>query len=86
MVDQCLTHQKVAKIMESDPGFENLLHELEQLYHQAEDSEIDATTLPGSSFENVLQKVASQKSELSERSKTSKLWLTISRCWESSAN
>jgi len=39
VVDQCLTHQIVAKIVEDEPGFQDQLEELERLYMLTETGE-----------------------------------------------
>ena len=45
LVDQCLTRQVVAKIMEDEPGFHNQVEELERLYMLMETGECDLDSL-----------------------------------------
>ena len=76
LVDQCLTDQIISKIIEKEPEFESLIQQLEALYSQAENGEIHVDKVIGSDcMEKFVQVVASKKCELSNNSKTSKLWL-----------
>jgi hypothetical protein len=45
LVTKCLTQQIVAKVIEGEPGFENLMQELERLYSLMEAGKIDLDTL-----------------------------------------
>ena len=44
-MDQCLTRQIVAKIMEDDPGFQDQVEELERLYMLMETGASDLDSL-----------------------------------------
>ena len=76
LVDQCLTHQIVAKIIEDEPGFENVLKELETLYALTETGEIDMDSLLKSDcIGTIADRLKSKECELSGHSTTSKQWL-----------
>ena len=76
LVDQCLTHQIVAKIIEDEPGFENVLKELETLYTLTETGERDMDSLLKSDcIGTIADRLKSKECELSGHSKTSKQWL-----------
>ena len=76
LVSKCLTQQIAANVIESEPDFDNLLPELERLYTLLEAGEIDLETLLKTDcVERSVKALASKKSELSNSSKTSKLWL-----------
>ena len=72
LVDQCLTHQIVAKIMEDEPGFQDQVEELERLYMLMETGKCDLDSL----LESVcIDSLTEKKDELARTSKTSKLWI-----------
>jgi hypothetical protein len=76
LVDQCLTHQIVAKILEDEPGFENVLKELETMYALTETGERDMDSLLKSDcIGTIADRLKSKECELSSHSETSKLWL-----------
>ena len=77
LVDQCLTHQKiVTKIIKDEPGFENVLKELETLYALTETGERDMDSLLQSDcIGTIADRLKSKECALSSHSKTSKLWL-----------
>jgi hypothetical protein len=76
LVGQCLTRQIEAKIIEDEPGFENVLKELETLYALTETGERDMDSLLMSDcIGTIADRLKSKECELSSHSKTSKLWL-----------
>lgn len=76
LISKCLPQQLAAKVIETDPGFENHMQELERLYTLMEAGEIDLDTLLKSdSNERIIKALTSKKCELSNSSMTSKLWL-----------
>ena len=76
LVSKCLMQQLVAKVTETDPGFENHMKELGRLYTLLNAGEVDLNTLLKSdSNEMIIEALTSKKCELSNSSVTSKLWL-----------
>ena len=76
LVNQCLTNQVLSQIIESELEFDLLIQELEVLYCQAEDGEIEIDRVLGSDcMEKILNAVKLKTSDLQTNSKTSKLWL-----------
>ena len=80
LVDQCLTNQIISKIIDSEPGFENHIQELEQLYCKTENGDIDIDEVLGSDcLAKIVEALPCKASDLSDKSKTSKLWLNYLR-------
>ena len=80
LVDQCLTRQIVAKIMEDDPGFQDQVEELERLYMLMETGASDLDSLLKSDCIRMIDETVSlKKDELAGTSKTSKLWVNYKR-------
>ena len=76
LVDQCLTRQIVAKIMEDEPGFQDQAEELEQLYMLMETGKCDLDSLLESDcIDRIHNSLIEKKDELARNSKTSKLWI-----------
>ena len=76
LVSKCLTQQLVAKVTETDPGFENHMKELGRLYTLLKAGEVDLNTLLKSdSNEKIIEALTSKKCEFCNSSMTSKLWL-----------
>ena len=76
LVDQCLTRQIVAKIMEDEPGFQEQVEELERLYMFMETGECDLDSLLESDcIDRIHNSLTEKKDELARTSKTSKLWI-----------
>lgn len=76
LVDQCLTRQIVAKIVEDDPGFQDQVEELERLYTLMETDESDLESLlKADCIREIDETVTLKRDELAETSKTSKLWV-----------
>ena len=61
LVDQCLTHQTVTKIMENDPSFQDHVVELEKLYSQMDTGETDLESLLKSECILKIQKILNLK-------------------------
>jgi len=72
LVDQCLTRQIVAKIVEDDPGFQDQAGELERLYMLMETSKCD---LESECVRKIHNTLTLKRDELARTSKTSKLWV-----------
>ena len=76
LVSKCLMQQLVAKVTDTDPGFENHMKELGRLYTLLKAGEVDLNTpLKSDSNEKIIEALTSKKCELSNSSMTSKLWL-----------
>ena len=75
-VDQYLTRQIVAKIMEDEPGFQDQVMELERLYMLMETGECDLDSLLESDcIDRIHNSLTEKRGELARTSKTSKLWI-----------
>ena len=80
LVDQCLTRQIVAKIMEDDPDFHEQLEELERLYTLMESGECTLESLSKSGcIRRIDQSVSNKKDELAAASKTGALWVNYQK-------
>ena len=76
LVDQCLTRQIVAKIVEDDPSFQDHVDELERLYTLLETGESDLeSVLESDCVHRIQDALTRKKDELARTSKTSKLWV-----------
>ena len=76
LVDQCLTRQIVAKIVEGDPGFQDQVDELDRLYMLMETGECALESLLESDCVRTIHNtLALKKDDLARTSKTSKLWV-----------
>ena len=83
LVSQCLTQQIAGKVIQSEPGFDNLCQKLERLYTCLEVGEIDLETLLKSDcIEGIKKGLISKKNELSNVSETSKLWINYLKMLE----
>lgn len=80
LLDQCLTDQIISRIIDSEPGFECLIQELEQLHCKTEYGEIKIDeVLRSECMAKIVHASTSTASDLSDKSKTSKLWLNYLR-------
>ncbi len=80
LVDQCLTCQIVAKIMEDDPDFHEQVEELERLYTLMESGECTLESLSKSGCIRRIDKTVSlKKDELAAASKTGALWVNYQK-------
>ncbi|KAI3379074.1 hypothetical protein SNEBB_002215 [Seison nebaliae] len=80
LVDQCLTCQIVAKIMEDDPDFHEQVEELERLYTLMESGECTLESLSKSGCIRRIDKtVSNKKDELAAASKTGALWVNYQK-------
>lgn len=76
LVDQCLTRQIVAKIVEDEPSFQDQVQELKRLYMLVETGECDLKSLLESDCVGRIHNTLSlKKDELGRTSKSSKLWV-----------
>ena len=75
LVCQCLMHQ-IVTVIADEPRFEILVQELDRQYSMLDMSEINLETLLKSDFiKRISHTLVSKKSEFSNNSKMSKLWL-----------
>ena len=76
LVEQCLTRQIVAKIVEDEPGFQDQVAELERLYILMEAGECDLMSLLESDcIDRIHNTLTLKRDEQARTSKTSKLWV-----------
>ena len=76
LLSQCLTKHVIAKVIEDEPDFEILVTEIERIYTQAKVGCVDLDALLKTDcIKRISQALASKKSELSNCSETSKLWV-----------
>ena len=76
LVNQCLTRQIVAKIMEDEPGFQDQVEEFVRLCMLMETGEYDLDSLMESDFrDRIHNSLTEKKDDLARTSKTSKLWV-----------
>jgi len=76
-VDQCLTRQIVAKIVEDGPGSQDQVEEHERLYMPMETGKCDLESmLKSDCIVRIHSTLTLKKDELARTSKTSKLWVS----------
>jgi len=87
LVNQCLTQQIAAKVKEMEPGFDNTCREMQRLYTCLQTGTVNLETLLKSDCIEEIRKVLnSTKSELSNSSETSKLWINYLKMLEIARN
>ena len=80
LLDQCLTQQLVDKVICDNPGFENMLQELEELYIQTVTGGTALHSFNSSACLSEIAHVLSTKgNELATHSDTSKLWVSYQK-------
>ena len=80
LVDRCLNHMVVSELQEDDSQFESLVNQAEEMYSSMVAKETTLESAAASDMLNkIKEKVDTKRSDLSTRSKTSRLWVNYQR-------
>ncbi|KAK3880068.1 hypothetical protein Pcinc_015407 [Petrolisthes cinctipes] len=76
LVDRCLNHMVVSELQEDDSQFESLVNQAEEMYSSMVNKETSLESAAASDMlDKIMEKVDMKRSDLSTRSKTSRLWV-----------
>ena len=80
LVDRCLNHMVVSELQEDDSQFESLVNQAEEMYSSMVAKETTLESAAASDMLNkIKEKVDTKRSDLSTRSKTSRLWVNYQK-------
>ena len=80
LVDRCLNHMVVSELQEDDSQFESLVNQAEEMYSSMVTKETTLESAAASDMLNkIKRKVDTKRSDLSTRSKTSRLWVNYQK-------